>query len=150
LAAPERSPARKGDTVPPSAVRENLVVLTAQVGRAEAAGLCERACSCLAESGVGPLVCDVGALTDPDAGTLDVLARLALTASRRARRVRLRGACGELEELVELAGLVEVLPAEERLRLEPGGQPEHREEPRSVQEERDPRDPPVQDLEDLQ
>lgn len=56
------------------------------------------------------VVIDVGALTDPDCATLDVLARLALRAQRRGRRILLRNACPALHELIELGGLTDVLP----------------------------------------
>jgi anti-anti-sigma regulatory factor len=47
---------------------------------------------------------------DPDAITLDVLARIALAAKRVGYRVILYRVSSELEELIELAGLSEVLP----------------------------------------
>ena len=56
------------------------------------------------------VVIDVGALTDPDCATLDVLARLALRAQRRGQRTLLRNACPALRELIELGGLTDVLP----------------------------------------
>jgi anti-anti-sigma factor len=56
------------------------------------------------------VVIDVGALTEPDCATLDVLARLALRAQRRGRRIVLRNACPALRELIELGGLTDVLP----------------------------------------
>ena len=68
------------------------------------------------------LVCDVAALTQPDAGTIEALARLQLTARRLGCRVRLRDPSRELRELLDLFGLADVL------RVEPGRQPEEREE----------------------
>lgn len=49
---------------------------------------------------------------DPDAITLDMLARFALQARRCGYRLVLRGVSGELAELIELAGLRDALPAE--------------------------------------
>jgi ABC-type transporter Mla MlaB component len=54
------------------------------------------------------LECDLRAAR-ADASTIDALARLQLLASRRGLRLRLRHASPELLELVELAGLRDVL-----------------------------------------
>jgi hypothetical protein len=87
------------------------------------------------------VVCDVGALVDPDVVTVEALARVRLTARRLGRGVRVRSACDELLDLVALMGLSDVL------RLRPGspvqsrGQAEQREQPRGVEEEADPADP---------
>ena len=80
------------------------------------------------------IVCDVGALA-ADAATLDVLARLRLTARRLGRELHLRDASQELRDLVAFAGLAEAL------RLEPRGQPEEREQRLGVEEERELDDP---------
>ena len=82
-------------------------------------------------------------MTAPDAGTLDVLSRLQLTAVRRGSRVRLSGARRELRELIDLAGLAEILAGSVPLPVEVEGQTEHREEPGRVEEEADPADPPA-------
>jgi anti-anti-sigma regulatory factor len=89
------------------------------------------------------LVCDVAAIAEPDLGTVDALARLQLTVRRLGGTVRLRGASARLEELLELAGLREVL------RVEPVGEPEQREEALGVEEEADPGDLPVGERQDL-
>jgi hypothetical protein len=80
------------------------------------------------------LICEVGALA-PDAVTIDAMARLQLVARRLGQEVVLRGASGELLELLELFGLSDVL------RVEAGGQPEEREERVGVEEEREAHDP---------
>lgn len=90
--------------------------------------------------GTGEVVCDVGALVDPDASTVDALARLQLAARRHRCRIRLRGECVELRELVGLMGLGEVLPHTVGLLVEPSGQAEEGEQPRRVEEEGDPGD----------
>ena len=57
----------------------------------------------------GDLVCDVRALTDPDAVALDAVARLRLTARRSGRRLVLLHAATELVELLDLVGMTELL-----------------------------------------
>ncbi len=72
----------------------------------------------------------MGELAHPDAGTIERLARLALAARRLGFAIRLHGASEELAELLEFAGLSEVLG------VEPRGQTEEGEERVGVQEER--------------
>ena len=74
------------------------------------------------------LGCQVGAL-EADVATLDLLARLQLSARGLGIEVRLLDASLELRELVAFAGLNGVL------RLEPGREAEEREEPLGVEEE---------------
>ena len=74
-------------------------------------------------------------LPDPDLATVEALARIELTATRRAAASRLRGASVELLELLAFCGL----PIE--LLVEGEGQAEEREEARGVEEEGDPIDP---------
>jgi anti-anti-sigma regulatory factor len=85
---------------------------------------------------MGSIVVDLSALA-PDVGTLEALARLKLDARRRGERLDLVGASTELRDLIEFAGLSEVL------RVEPGRQPEDREERLRVEEERELDDPPA-------
>ena len=63
------------------------------------------------------IVCDVGSLP-PDAGAIDTLARLQLTARRLGLELRLRHASNDLRDLLDFAGLRDVL------RVEAGGQAE--------------------------
>ena len=79
------------------------------IARDDLAGLCDRVCALLVESGDGEAVCDVGGV-DVDAVTVDALARLQLAARRQGCQVRLRNASGELRELVAFMGLSDVLP----------------------------------------
>jgi ABC-type transporter Mla MlaB component len=88
----------------------------------------------------GVVACDVTALGDPDAGTVDALARLQLAARRSGWRIRLHHACVALQSLLLLMGLAEVLPCAPDL-PEVGRQAEHREPPLGVEEEADPGDP---------
>jgi anti-anti-sigma regulatory factor len=82
------------------------------------------------------VVVDVSTLI-ADAATVDSLARLQLAARRLGRELRLRHASDNLQELVDLCGLADVL------RVEVRRQPEEREEPVGVEEERQLDDPPV-------
>jgi ABC-type transporter Mla MlaB component len=115
--------------------------------------MCERARRLLEGCDAGPVSCDVGALADPDAITIDALARLQLTARRLGYRVELRGTCEELEDLLSVTGLLEVLTgggAVVASAVEAWGEPELREQAFRVEEEADPVDPAVGDLQDLQ
>ena len=138
--------ARRDPTVPAGAAEAmpaipargvNGLVLSGALTPADAAALCERARLELERSGAEVLVCDVAALTRPDAGTIEALARLQLTARRLGRQVRLRHPSPELRELLDLCGLSETL------RVEPRRQPEEREQPLRVEERVDGDDPPV-------
>jgi hypothetical protein len=82
----------------------------------------------------GTVVCDVGSL-DPDVSSIDALARFQLGARRLGVEVRFLRTSDQLRELLELAGLAAVLG------VETGGQPEEREEPLGVEEERELADP---------
>ena len=83
--------------------------ITGPITRADLPGLCDRVCAILATSGE-PVACDVSSV-DPDAVTVDALARLQLAARRRGCCVELRKASDDLLELVELMGLTNVLAA---------------------------------------
>jgi ABC-type transporter Mla MlaB component len=79
------------------------------ITRADLPGLCARVCELLTTSGAGVVLCDVRGV-EPDAVTVDALARLQLGARRVGCQVRLRHASRELIELVEFMGLRDVLP----------------------------------------
>lgn len=123
---------------PPSSI---VLVLSGPVADDHVVGLCERVRGLLERSEADLMICDVGALDDPDAATVDLVARLQLTARRLGRRVRLLDACGELQDLIELTGLSEFVSFSGELPLEPRGEVEQREPPSGVQKERDPDDP---------
>jgi ABC-type transporter Mla MlaB component len=142
LGAPEEQPT--------TAVRELrshprtiVLVFSGPFARAGIAGLCERVRVLLEGCEADQVVCDVGVMVNPDAVTVDALARLQLTARRLGRRVRLRHACDELQDLIALMGMAEVVPLWARLPLEPKGQAEQREQGLGVEEEADPTDPPA-------
>src|SRR6266540_6788839 len=83
--------------------------ITGPIARADLSGLCDRVCALLTASGADFADCDVRSV-EPDAVTVDALARLQLAARRHGCRVRLRGASSELRELVGFMGLRDVLP----------------------------------------
>jgi ABC-type transporter Mla MlaB component len=119
------------------------------IRRAGLPGRCDRVCAVLAESTVLVVDCDMAGF-DPDAVTVDALARLQLAAMRRGCVVCLQNASEWLLELVELMGLTHVLSA--RTRALPGElerKPEARELRLDVEEERELDDPAVLDLEHL-
>ncbi|MGH2672553.1 MAG: STAS domain-containing protein [Actinomycetota bacterium] len=129
-----------GEPRPPPESSATVVFIAGPIARAEISGLCERVRASLERCHPGPVDCDVGAM-DPDAVTVEALARLQLVARRMGRRVRFTGAPPELQRLLCLSGLDEVLPCGGTSGLEPSGQAEEREQARGVQEERDPGDP---------
>lgn len=94
----------------------------------------------LERSDVGVIVCDVAAL-DADAGAIDALARLQLTARRTGRRIRFRQASPELQALLVFLGLREALGVCPDLPVEPERQAEQREQACGVQERVEPDDP---------
>ena len=97
--------------VAPSEPSTIVLVLGGPLAPADVAGLCERAHALLERSGAALVVCDVGALGRADALAVDAVARLQLTARRLGRRIRLRRASPELQELLAFAGLSDVVPS---------------------------------------
>jgi ABC-type transporter Mla MlaB component len=79
------------------------------IARTDLPGLCKRVCALLEGSDAGIALCDVAGV-EPDAVTVDALARLQLAAQRHGCQVRLRHASAELRELVAFMGLADVLP----------------------------------------
>jgi hypothetical protein len=118
-------------------------VISSVIGRGDIPALCARARAALEAIDVDSLVCDVGAIVEPDAVTIDAIARLQLTARRLGRRIQLRDASGRLLELLAFVGLSEVLPLGAPSGIESRGQAEEREQARGVEKERDPADPPA-------
>jgi ABC-type transporter Mla MlaB component len=78
------------------------------IEREDLPGLCDRVCALLQRSAAGEALCDVAGV-EPDAVTVDALARLQLGARRNGCRVRLRNASPELRALVTFMGLSDVL-----------------------------------------
>jgi ABC-type transporter Mla MlaB component len=90
------------------APRTVAFAVTGPIARTDLPGLCERICGLLERSRADIALCDVSGV-DPDAVTVDALARLQLAAQRHGCRVRLRNASDELLELVAFMGLRDVL-----------------------------------------
>jgi ABC-type transporter Mla MlaB component len=80
------------------------------ITRGDLPGLCDRVCGLLERSTADVALCDVSGVGNPDAVTIDALARLQLAAQRRGCQVRLRHASDELIALVAFMGLRDVLP----------------------------------------
>jgi ABC-type transporter Mla MlaB component len=94
-------------TAPPP--RTIAFAIRGPIRPADLPGLCERVCTLLERAGAGVALCDVRGV-EPDAMTVDALARLQLAARRNGCRVRLRHASSDLRELVSFMGLCDVLP----------------------------------------
>ena len=75
-----------------------------------ASGMYDRLRSLIAQRDVDRVVCDVTALRDCDLVSIDMLARLGLTARRLGCTLELCGVSDTLAELIGLVGLAEVLP----------------------------------------
>ena len=78
------------------------------LSRDDLPGLCDRVCGVLHACGPGDTRCDVAGV-EPDAVTVDALARLQLAARRLGCRVRLQNAAPDLRDLIVLMGLDDVL-----------------------------------------
>ena len=93
--------------MPAPGSHEVAFAIRGPITRADLPGLCDRVCALLRASG-HVVACDVAGV-DPDAVTVDALARLQLAARRLGSEVRLRNASAPLLELVALMGLTHVL-----------------------------------------
>ena len=76
--------------------------------RADLPDLCQRVCALLERTDADVVLCDV-TTAGPDAVTVDALARVHLVARRHGCGTRVCGASSELIELLDLAGLRDVL-----------------------------------------
>ena len=92
-----------------SAEQTLAFVVRGPIGRADLPGLCDRVCTLFERTSPDLALCDVSSV-EPDAVTVDALARLQLAARRYGCKVRLRSASDELLELVAFMGLTDVLP----------------------------------------
>jgi ABC-type transporter Mla MlaB component len=87
-----------------------VFVLDGPIARTDLALLCEQIGALLETTGAEVVaLCDVSAV-EPDAVSVDALARLQLAARRRGCQARLRGASTELLHLLAFMGLSDVLP----------------------------------------
>ncbi len=116
------------------------VTIEGRIGQAELALLVEHVRG-LVNAGQADVVCDVVHTRESDLGTVATLARLQLVAHRGGGAISLANASADLHGLLDLVGLCAVIGAcRGDLGGEPGGQAEHREEARGVEEEGDAAD----------
>ena len=87
---------------------ENDFAIWGPIRHDDLPGLCERVCALLNARGPGDARCDVTGV-EPDAVTVDALARLQLAATRIGCRVRLANASHELRDVIAFMGLENVL-----------------------------------------
>ncbi len=116
------------------------------IERTDLPGLYSRVCALLTGNPGSVVHCDVAGV-EPDAATVDALARLQLAAQRHGCQVRLGDASEELVELVAFMGLGDALAV--TLRVEPRRQPEQGKQRLGSQEERELADPALAQLEHL-
>lgn len=117
-------------------------MLPGPVTRDEVPRLCDDVRAQLAATGAGVVVCDVAGLGPPGLATVDVLARLELTARRAGGRIRLRNPDPALRALLDLVGLrFDAIGFAGSIEVE--GQAEEREPAGGVQEEVEPGDAPL-------
>jgi ABC-type transporter Mla MlaB component len=87
---------------------DSAIALVGRISRSDLDHLCERARELLPRA-PRIIVCDASALVQPDLVAVEAIARLQLLALRGGRELRLRNACSELKELLDLAGLSDVI-----------------------------------------
>ena len=80
------------------------------ISRGDLPGLCARICALFQSTAADIALCDCTTV-EPDAVTVEALARLQLAAHRNGCQVRLINASQQLLELVAYMGLTDVLPA---------------------------------------
>jgi ABC-type transporter Mla MlaB component len=120
-----------------------LFVVRPPIDRSDIPGVCDRLSQLLSRCADGIVVADLAGLVDVDAVTVDLVARLHLTAIRRGRQVQLRGAGPRLVQLLALVGLTHLtdLPHLNDTGVESRRQAEEREQLGRVEERVDPDDP---------
>jgi hypothetical protein len=129
-------------STPGPASARPVIVIDRGFVAADARALAEGLCVPFGAGSGEPVLCDASALVQPDLGTIDGLARLALATRRLGHGLRLCQASSELTGLMSLVGLAGVVSCVESA-VEPRRQAEDREEPGGVQEEDDPADAPA-------
>lgn len=86
-----------------------VLVFAGPIAPQDIPALCQRARALVERSDAELVVCDAGAIVDPDAVAVEALARVRLTVRRLGRRVRVRNSCCELRELLAFMGLADIL-----------------------------------------
>lgn len=110
-----------------------VLVVAGPVTRDDVARLGQDVRALLKDTGAAVVVCDVAALRPVTLASVDVLARLQLTARRAGGRIRLRDPAPALRALLDLVGLP----------FELEGEAEQREPALRVEEAVEPGDPAV-------
>jgi ABC-type transporter Mla MlaB component len=105
--------------MPAGAPKRVAFAIRGPIERTDLSGLCNRVCALLEGSEAAVALCDVRGL-EPDAVTVDSLARLQLAVRRHGYEIRLHHASGELLELLDFMGLRDVLPDGSRSRAASG------------------------------
>jgi anti-anti-sigma regulatory factor len=123
--------------------RSIVVAVGSQIAPPDLATLCAGVRARLERSGADVVVIDLGAVRDPDAVTVDAMARLALTARRLGCEVELRDSPRELTDLLAFTGLGDVVADLGRRSVEVQGQSEERKDALDVEEEAELDDPSV-------
>ena len=110
MATPGESPTNCLRVIrPPDEPNTTILAFNGRIGPTEIPLICEWVGPLLASGDAGLVVCDVRGVVDPDAVTLDALARLQLTAKRMGHKVVIRHASHQLKDLLEFTGLRDVL-----------------------------------------
>ena len=99
--------------LPPISDPDTAVMTLATHARADVPAACDGLRELVGARDADVVVCDVAAIA-ADLMTIEVLARLRLTARRLGCRLELRNASCALQELIGFCGLRDVLPSERR------------------------------------
>lgn len=86
-----------------------LLVVAWPIAEGDIAGLCERLQAIITARAASVVICDVQALP-ASCRTIEALARLQLTARRADATIHLQRVSPALRELIDFAGLADVLP----------------------------------------
>ncbi|MDQ4143309.1 MAG: STAS domain-containing protein [Actinomycetota bacterium] len=97
--------------VPCAGVEPNRIelVVTGAIKRRDVLHLCLKTRALLDASRAKGVTCDVGRLDEIDVATVDMMARLQLSAIRADRRITFVGVSADLRRLLVLMGLTDVL-----------------------------------------
>ena len=84
------------------------IVVRGPIARPDVSGLCDHVSELLEMSGASTALCDVRRV-EPDAVSVDALARIRLVAREHGCDVKVHGASDDLRSLIALMGLQKVL-----------------------------------------
>jgi hypothetical protein len=111
-----------------------LLAIDGPIALTDITELCTRVTRALRDCYASVVLCDVGALRNPDLVSIEALARMQLTAVRLGGQIRLCHASTEMQGLLAVTGLCEVLSNPSGSLLQVSGQTEQREEGLGVEE----------------